>query len=110
MISVHDQVWSQVSNRFGFQFYSKVSEQIENQVLSSIEMYDNSQWKMLTTTLQRVRNACAAVCLDSKLVVLGGLGNESIEVYDPATRTITSDLIPKMQTNSMRSCLASVSF
>ena len=56
MISVHDQVWSQVSNRFGFQFYSKVSEQIEDQVLNQISDQISSQvWHVKTQVHSQAR-------------------------------------------------------
>ena len=76
--------------------------------LSSVEVFDGVQWKLLASSLAEGRPRCAAINFVDTVVVLGG-NRETIEQLDLLTGKWNAKSIPAMST-ALRSELAVVSY
>jgi hypothetical protein len=71
-----------------------------------VEVFDGASWTELLTILPRDRYGFAAVCLQDKLVMLGG-DEVEVDVYDPVTKEWSE--LPQMIT-PQRMGLTAISF
>jgi N-acetylneuraminic acid mutarotase len=77
-------------------------------ILSSVEVYNGSSWSLLPSLLTQARYGCVAVAFQNKLIVLGGNGITTIEVFDPVTSTWNTTF-PPMKISPSRFQFAAVS-